>query len=81
MRIGVLSDSHNYLDPKSPSLLAGVRTYSSCGDIGQPGLLWELEKIAPVTAVMGNTDDPGFQYRETEWVMNSPAGNFCSVIL
>ncbi len=66
MLIGVLSDSHNYLDPKIPALLAGVEHILHAGDIGQPRLLWELEQIAPVTAVMGNTDDPGFRYRENE---------------
>jgi hypothetical protein len=38
------------------------------GDIGMPILLLELEQIAPVTAVGGNTDDPGFRYRSTQAV-------------
>jgi uncharacterized protein len=68
LRIGVISDTHNYLDSKVPSLLAGVSHILHAGDIGQPRILTELRRIAPVTAVMGNTDDPGFQYPLTRVV-------------
>jgi putative phosphoesterase len=68
LKIGVLSDTHNFLDPKIPGLLAGVDHILHAGDIGQPKLLMQLEEIAPVTAVCGNTDDPGFRYRITETV-------------
>jgi putative phosphoesterase len=36
------------------------------GDVGLPKVLHQLEAIAPVTAVMGNTDDPAFGYPMTE---------------
>jgi uncharacterized protein len=62
MKLGVISDTHNFLDPKVPKLLHGVEHILHAGDIGQPRLIWELEQIAPVTAVGGNTDDPGFRY-------------------
>jgi uncharacterized protein len=65
LRIGVISDTHNYLDSRIPSLLAGVSHILHAGDIGQPRLLTELRRIAPVTAVTGNTDDPGFKYPAT----------------
>ena len=65
MRIGVISDTHNYLDPLIPRLFAGVDHILHGGDIGQPAILLALEQIAPVTAVAGNTDDPGFQYPPT----------------
>jgi len=68
MKIGVISDTHNFFDPQIPRLLAGVERIIHAGDIGLPGILGELEEIAPVTAVSGNTDDPGFHYRETEFV-------------
>jgi putative phosphoesterase len=38
------------------------------GDIGLPAILLRLEQIAPVTAVVGNTDDPGFHYKQAEVV-------------
>jgi putative phosphoesterase len=68
MKIGVISDTHNFLDPLIPNLLAGVEHILHAGDIGLPRILLELEEIAPVTAVSGNTDDPGFGYPETELI-------------
>jgi len=68
MRIGVISDTHNYFDPQIPKLLAGVGHILHAGDIGLPSILVELQEIAPVTAVWGNTDDPGFHYQLTQTV-------------
>jgi putative phosphoesterase len=67
-RIGVISDTHNYLDPRIPQFFVGVDHILHGGDIGQPAILLALEQIAPVTAVSGNTDDPGFHYRESDLV-------------
>jgi hypothetical protein len=66
MRIGVISDTHNFLDPRVPELFAGVDQILHAGDIGLPWLLLELERIAPVTAVVGNTD-AGLPQPETAW--------------
>lgn len=66
MRIGVISDTHNFLDPKIAGIFEGVDHILHGGDIGAPGLLAELRKIAPVTAVSGNTDEPGFCYEATQ---------------
>ena len=67
-RIAVLSDTHNHLDPRILKLFAGVDHILHGGDIGLPAIILQLEQIAPVTAVLGNTDDPGFHYRQTEAV-------------
>lgn len=67
MKIGVLSDTHDYLDPRVPELFAGVAHILHGGDVGLPWLLLRLEEIAPVTAVIGNTDF-GLDCRETEVV-------------
>ena len=56
MKIGVISDTHGWLDPKIPGLFAGVGPILHAGDIGPDALIAELETIAPVTAVIGNTD-------------------------
>jgi putative phosphoesterase len=56
MRIGVISDTHNYLDPKLSQVFQGVAHILHAGDIGRPWLILALEQIAPVTAVLGNTD-------------------------
>jgi len=62
MNIGVISDTHNFLDPKVPELFKGVNHILHAGDIGLPWVLAELELVAPVTAVAGNTDDPSLRY-------------------
>ena len=56
MIIGVISDTHNFLDERIPELFKGVEHIVHAGDIGTSEILSELEKIAPVTAVTGNTD-------------------------
>jgi len=66
--IGVISDTHNFLDPKISDLFAGVDHILHGGDIGMPSLVLELQLIAPVTAVLGNTDDAGMAFREIEVV-------------
>ncbi len=65
MKIGVISDTHNYLDPQIPALFAGVDHILHAGDIGLPWIILDLEGIAPVTAVLGN-NDAGLDFRETE---------------
>ncbi len=65
MKIGVLSDTHNHLDPKIPELFAGVDHILHGGDIGLPWIILQLELIAPVTAVLGN-NDAGLSFKETE---------------
>ena len=67
MKIGVISDTHNYLDPKIPDLFAGVEHILHGGDVGQTSIIFQLEQIAPVTAVLGNTDS-FLDLRETEIV-------------
>jgi putative phosphoesterase len=66
-KVGILSDTHGYLDPKIPELFKGVDHILHAGDIGLPWLILELEEIAPVTAVSGN-NDTGLSYKETELV-------------
>ena len=66
MKIGVISDTHNFLEPRVLKLFAGVDYILHAGDIGQPSILAELQEIAAVTAVSGNTDDPAFRYPPTK---------------
>jgi uncharacterized protein len=67
MKLGLISDTHNYLDPQVPKIFAGVDHILHAGDVGLPIIIMELEQIAPVTAVFGNTD-VGLTLRETELV-------------
>lgn len=68
MQIGVISDTHNFFDPAIPTVFAGVAHILHAGDIGSPGILQDLQKIAPVTAVGGNTDDAAFDFELTALV-------------
>jgi putative phosphoesterase len=56
MRIGVISDTHSYLDPRAAPALAGVAQILHAGDIGSAAIVEALEAIAPVIAVHGNVD-------------------------
>jgi uncharacterized protein len=66
MKIGLISDTHGYLDPRVAGLFAGVAHILHAGDIGSDRIIAELETIAPVTAVLGNNDDsPNFALTRT----------------
>ena len=56
MKLGLISDTHGFLDPRLPKVFRGVDHILHAGDIGPDHLLAQLESIAPVTAVLGNTD-------------------------
>lgn len=56
MRVGIISDTHGVLRSEVFDAFAGVEHILHAGDVGEPDLLTELETIAPVTAVWGNTD-------------------------
>jgi putative phosphoesterase len=62
MRLGVIADTHGLLRPEVFNAFAQVDHILHAGDIGSLDLLEELEALAPVTAVYGNTD--GFEIRE-----------------
>ena len=65
MKIGIISDTHGWLDPKVFDLFTGVSHILHAGDIGPDAIIVELETIAPVTAVIGNTDSsPTFRLTE-----------------
>jgi len=56
MKIGVISDTHNFFDPKIAQLFEGVKHILHAGDVGTAIIRFQLEEIAPVTAVLGNVD-------------------------
>ena len=57
VRIGVISDTHGYLDPQVLAEFAGVVHIIHAGDVMDGAILEELAAVAPVTAVAGNMDD------------------------
>jgi len=57
--VGLISDTHGLLRGDVHGALAGVELILHAGDVGGDDILLELEQIAPVRAVYGNTDPPG----------------------
>src|SRR3954467_13428042 len=57
--IGLIADTHGLVRPDVHTALAGVELILHAGDVGGDAILDELELIAPVQAVYGNTDEPG----------------------
>lgn len=55
-RLGVIADTHGQLRNEVFDVFADVDHILHGGDVGAPELLVELEALAPVTAVYGNTD-------------------------
>ncbi len=54
--VGLISDTHGLLRPEALDALKGSDFIVHAGDVGDPKLLAELAKLAPVTAVRGNID-------------------------
>lgn len=57
----MIADTHGVLRPEVFDIFAEVDHILHAGDVGGVDLLLELEALAPVTAVYGNTD--GFDIR------------------
>ncbi len=61
-KIGVISDTHGYLNNKVLNIFSDVDLIIHAGDVGKPDVLVALQSLAPVQAVYGNTD--GFELRK-----------------
>ncbi len=67
MKIGVISDTHGYLDGFVFHAFAEVQHILHAGDVGEDRILDELEEIAPVNAVSGNVDFGVTARRPQKW--------------
>jgi len=56
-RIGLLSDTHNYFDPRLIKFFKDVDEIWHAGDIGDIKVLDEIRGLKTVRAVFGNIDD------------------------
>jgi len=54
--IGVISDTHGYINPKVFDVFEGVDQILHAGDIGHEDVITSLEALAPVRAIHGNID-------------------------
>jgi putative phosphoesterase len=68
--IGLISDTHGLLRPGVHDALKGVALILHAGDVGGSAILDELRLIAPVRAVLGNTDPLGDPEFSEEILMN-----------
>jgi hypothetical protein len=66
MKIGLLSDTHSYLDPKVFNYFDACDEIWHAGDIGDTRVSDALEKFKPLRAVYGNIDDKILQARYPE---------------
>ena len=68
--VGIISDTHGLLRPEALRFLAHVDHIIHGGDIGDPGIIPTLRRIAPVTAIRGNVDTGEWatEFAETEFV-------------
>ena len=55
--VGLISDTHGKLRPAVFDVFRGVDLILHAGDVGPLDVIASLETIAPVHAVLGNTDD------------------------
>jgi len=55
-RLGLISDTHGLLRREAVEALRGSHLIVHAGDVGDPKILEELRKLAPVVAVRGNVD-------------------------
>jgi len=57
MLLGIISDTHGYVDPRLAAAFAGVDAIVHAGDVGGAHVLEALRGIAPLYAVYGNNDE------------------------
>jgi putative phosphoesterase len=63
IRIGLLSDTHGYYDPRIAKLFGEVDEIWHAGDVGDYEVILQLNRIAPVIAVYGNIDGTSIRSR------------------
>lgn len=56
IKIGLISDTHNYLDPQVADFFSDRDEIWHAGDFGSIKISEKLNEIAPVTGVYGNID-------------------------
>jgi putative phosphoesterase len=61
MTIGLISDTHSYLDPKVFDHFKMADEIWHAGDIGDQSVIRALQNFKPVRAVFGNIDDKTIQ--------------------
>jgi len=70
-KIGLISDTHSYLNPKVLEYFKDVDLIWHAGDIGKMDVFYALDELKPTRAVYGNIDDAAARrmFKETEIFM------------
>ncbi|MFT4736662.1 MAG: putative phosphoesterase [Cyclobacteriaceae bacterium] len=71
MKIGLISDTHNYLDPGAIKHLSVCDEIWHLGDVGNPEILEQLESLATLHAVWGNIDSHEIRQMTSEHLIIS----------
>jgi uncharacterized protein len=59
VKVGIVSDTHGFVDPRVIEALAGCEIVVHGGDVGSTEVIEALEQVCPrVIAVVGNNDVP-----------------------
>ncbi len=66
IRIGLLSDTHGYIDEQMLAFFAQVDEIWHAGDIGSLEVIETLKKYKPLVAVYGNIDGTGIRHEYNE---------------
>jgi uncharacterized protein len=80
-KIGLISDTHGLLRDEALTALRGSELIVHAGDVGDPGILAGLRKIAPVVAVRGNVDTEPWARRELPETAVAQAGDVSVYVL
>jgi len=67
VKVGLLSDTHGWLDPAIVDFFSDCDEIWHAGDVGSPGIIDHLESMATVRAVSGNIDDSRLRLRIPEF--------------
>jgi uncharacterized protein len=66
LKIGLISDTHSYLDPKIFDYFKNCDEIWHAGDIGSLEVSDRLQAFKPFKAVFGNIDDPDIRHQYPE---------------
>lgn len=69
--VGILSDSHGYLDPRIADTVNGCDYIVHAGDIFNAGVLQQLQPGMKLVAVAGNNDHPSFWCKSEAHIVSS----------
>ena len=74
MKIGLISDTHGYLDPRVMHHFEKCDEIWHAGDIGENEVLAQLQAFKPTQAVFGNIDTPKLQKELPEFLIMENGG-------